>query len=270
MISASAGGLASTANGKLKVQIPSGALTQDTAITIRQIAQPASGAIGPAYEIGPTGTLFQRTVTLAFSFAGLSLDGADPKTLHVATFSGGTWVPVVSAVDRANSIVTGQITHLSIWSLMVYTDVVPPEPDASTGGDMDAGADAPSGQGGSAGSGGGGGMTAGTGGGGGGAGAGGAGGKAGTGGGGQAGGAAGSGGMAGSAGAAGSAGTAGSAGAAGSGAAGAGGAAGGSGAGGAGGAAGAGGAGQGGAAGQDVDAATGDAGADADPDAPVS
>src|SRR5262249_1972475 len=144
-----------TANGKLKVVIPRDALKQDTAITIRQIDPPAAGAIGPVYEIGPTGTLFQRTVTLAFSFAGLSLDGADPMTLHVATFSGGKWVPVVSAVDRGNSIVTGQITHLSIWSLMVYTDVVvPPEPDASTGGDMDGGADAPTGQGGSGGKGG--------------------------------------------------------------------------------------------------------------------
>jgi hypothetical protein len=257
MISASAGGLAATVNGKLKVQIPPGALKQDTAITIRQIDPPASGAIGPAYEIGPTGTLFQRTVTLAFSFAGMPLGGADPTTLHVATFSGGKWVPVVSAVDLGNNIVTGQITHLSIWSLMVYTDaVVPPEPDASTGGDMDGGADAPSGQGGSTGQGGTAGVTAGTGGGGGKAGTGGASGNAGTGGGGQAGGAAGSGGVAGS----GGAGT--------TGGAGAGGAGGGAGAAGAGGAAG--GAGQGGAAGQDVDAATDLAGSDGDPDAPVN
>jgi hypothetical protein len=261
MISAAMGGQASTANGKVRLTIPRGALKQDTAITIRQIDPPATGAIGPAYDIGPTGTLFQQPVTLAFSFAGLPLGGADPQTLHVATFSGGKWVPVVSAVDSGNSIVTGQITHLSIWSLMVYTDVVPPEPDASTGGDVDGGADAPTGGGGQGGTAG---ATAGTSGAGGAAGAGGATGAAGVGSGGQGGGAAGS------AGTAGGGGAGGTGGAAGSGGAGTGGASGGSGQGGAGGAAGTGGAGQGGAAGQNVDAGTDDAGSDSAPDLPAN
>jgi hypothetical protein len=149
LITATNGGTAATPNGKLKVTIPPGALQRDTSITIQQIDSPGSGSIGPVYEIGPTGTLFQRPVTLAFSFSGLSLGGADPTTLHVATYAGGTWVPVTSQVDRASSLVTGQITHLSQWTLIVYTSsVLPPEPDASTGGDMDGGADAPSGAGG--------------------------------------------------------------------------------------------------------------------------
>jgi hypothetical protein len=151
IVTATGGGLASTPNGKFKVQVPPGAVYKDTTITIQQIDSPGGDQIGPVYEVGPTGTMFLKQVTLAFSFSGLPLNGADPTTLHVATYSGGKWVPVTSQVDRASSIVTGQITHLSKWTLIVYTDVVPPEPDASTG-DMDAGADVGSGGGGEAGS----------------------------------------------------------------------------------------------------------------------
>jgi hypothetical protein len=228
-IVAAAGGQASTATGTFKVQVPPGALKVDGSITIQQVDPPAPGALGPVYDVGPTGTSFQRPVTLSFSFAGLSLAGVDPTTLHVATLSGGNWVPVTSAVDRASSVVTGQITHLSPWTLIVYTDVVPPEPDASTGDDIDAGA---SGEGGSSGAGGGAGTDGGAR---------------------DASGAAGSGGAGGKAG--GGAGTGGAAGSGEGGAGAGGGAAGGGGQGGAAGGSGQGGAGQGGAAGQDVDAA---------------
>src|SRR5579862_5047532 len=49
-----AGGTASTANGRLKVQIPRGALTGDVEITIQTKAA-AVGTIGPVYDIGPDG-----------------------------------------------------------------------------------------------------------------------------------------------------------------------------------------------------------------------
>jgi hypothetical protein len=141
VIGAAMGGTAAIPGGHFKVQIPPSALKQDTAITIQQIDPPVAGNLGPVYEVGPTGTLFQRPVTLTFSFAGVQLGGADPMTLHVATFSGGAWVPVTSAVDSGSSLVTGQITHLSPWTLIVYTSsVLPPEPEAGTGGDMDGSA----------------------------------------------------------------------------------------------------------------------------------
>jgi len=133
-----AGGQVSAANGRFKMQVPPGALKQDTAITIRT-DPPAVGAFGPVYEVGPTGTQFQRSVTLSLSFLGVDFGGADPDSLHVATLSGGRWVPVTSTTDRVSLAVTGQITHLSPWTLIVYTDVVPPEPEAGTGGDLDAG-----------------------------------------------------------------------------------------------------------------------------------
>jgi hypothetical protein len=164
------GGTAQTPNGRLKVQIPPMALKSEVAITIQEVDSPAAGAIGPVYEIGPTGTQFQQQVTLSLKFTSADLQGRDAANLHVATLSHGAWVPVTSSVNFSASVVTGKITHLSPWTLIIFTDVVPPEPDAGTagtGGDEDGGAgtsgvadggDGKAGMGGAAGGGGAGGM----------------------------------------------------------------------------------------------------------------
>src|SRR4051794_11414603 len=52
------GGTAGTPNGRLKIQIPPNALKSELAITIQEVDAPAAGAIGPVFEIGPTGTPF--------------------------------------------------------------------------------------------------------------------------------------------------------------------------------------------------------------------
>jgi hypothetical protein len=253
-----AGGLVSAANGRIKVQIPAGALTSKVAITIQQIDPPAAGTIGQVFEVGPTGTTFLQPVVLSLRFAAADLGGAAPLDLRVATLSRGAWVPVASTLNSGTNMVGGQIKHLSPWTLIVYTAPIPPEPDAGSGGTGGtAGPDAGASEGGAAGAASGSGGAGGTGGTGG---AGGAGGRAGAGG--SAGGVAG-GGSGGSGGAGGSVGAAGQ---------------GGGGAGGAGGQGGAGSGGKGGVSGtggqgMDASADAADGAADSDaatnPDAPV-
>src|SRR4051812_46514702 len=80
-----AGGQASISGGRFKLQVPQDALKQDVAITIQPIEVSVAGALGPVYEVGPTGTQFQRPATMSFSFANLSLSSDDVQNLHVAT-----------------------------------------------------------------------------------------------------------------------------------------------------------------------------------------
>jgi ZU5 domain len=129
-----AGGQVSAAGGRIKVQIPPGALASDVAITLVQIDPPAAGAIGPVFEVGPTGTTFLQKVTLTLRFAAADLGGASPLDLRVATLSRGVWTPVASTLNQGASTVSGQIMHLSPWTLIVFTDPIPPEPDAGSGG----------------------------------------------------------------------------------------------------------------------------------------
>jgi hypothetical protein len=112
------GGDVATADGLLTVSVPSGALPADTTITISEIASPASGAIGKAYEIGPSGTQFAVPVTLKFKYAGDDLLGNDPSSLEVATIVGSDWVALSgNAVDTSTQIASGQTTHLSPYGI---------------------------------------------------------------------------------------------------------------------------------------------------------
>ncbi|HVX96620.1 MAG TPA: hypothetical protein VHK47_17015, partial [Polyangia bacterium] len=135
------GGQVSVSSGRFRILVPKDALKRDTAITILQVDAPAVGAVAPVYEVGPTGTEFQRPATLSFNFAALDVSPVDVPNLHVATLWNGQWVPVASNVDRLSSVVTGQISHLSPWTLIVYAQPLPPAPDAGSE-QPDGGADA--------------------------------------------------------------------------------------------------------------------------------
>jgi hypothetical protein len=137
------GGQVSVSSGRFRILVPKDALKRDTAITILQVDAPAAGAVAPVYEVGPTGTAFQRPATLSFNFATLNVSPGDVPNLHVATLWNGQWVPVASNVDRLSNVVTGQISHLSPWTLIVYSLPLPPAPDAGSE-EPDGGADADS------------------------------------------------------------------------------------------------------------------------------
>jgi hypothetical protein len=135
-----AGGQLSAASGRIKLQIPAGALASTMSFTIQEIDPPIGGAVGGVFEVGPTGTRFLLPVTLALAYTNAALGSANAQDLHVATLSRGAWVPVSSRVNLSGNLVNGQITHLSTWTLIPYTDVVPPEPDASVPDDNDGAA----------------------------------------------------------------------------------------------------------------------------------
>jgi hypothetical protein len=254
-----AGGQVTANGGRVKLTIPPNALKTNVPITIGQITSPAAGAVGPVYEIGPTGQTFAQPVVISLVFKSADLNGATASSLHIATFSQGAWRPIASSVSFANNSVAGQISHLSPWTIISYDDEVPPE-TGGTGGGSDDGAAGAGGDGPDASVGGSGGAAGRTTGADGGAGTGGAGGN-------KDGGAAGAGGAGGKAGAGGTGGTGGKAGSGGGGATGSAGTGGKGGSGGVTGGAGAGGA--GGATGTAGASGTGgdDAGVDADDDA---
>ncbi|HVU52820.1 MAG TPA: hypothetical protein VHL80_19195 [Polyangia bacterium] len=104
--------------GTFSITIAAGALTHDTPITIQQIEAPVEGAVGPVYEVGPTGTLFLTPAAVLLSYGDLELGGVDPNSLRVATFAGGRWTPVPSFVNPVVRVVSAQITHLSPWTLV--------------------------------------------------------------------------------------------------------------------------------------------------------
>lgn len=131
-----------TLTGGAAVQIPAGALAADTTVTVAQLATPPAGAVGAAYDLGPSGTTFSQPVTVSLPVPAGTVNptvwtkaaGAAHFTSLPTTVSGGvasapashfsvfvlgpvdlngTWAgPVTYAVTNANGSSAGTVTQM--------------------------------------------------------------------------------------------------------------------------------------------------------------
>jgi hypothetical protein len=126
----SAGGTFGT--GSLVVSVPPGAVDHDVTITIAPIDSPAPGAVGQAYEIGPTGTQFRIPILVTLSYAAVDA-GVAPQALSVSTIVGGAWQAVSAPIfDPITATVGGTTTHLSPYALAANQSSTSTAGDAST------------------------------------------------------------------------------------------------------------------------------------------
>src|SRR6185369_5058423 len=95
------GGVASAPSGKVKLTVPAGSLKTPVAITIIPLEAWPSGALGPAYEIVPTGTVFDPPATLTFTYAPGDIGATAPTDLRLAQAVGSKWTALASKVDAA-------------------------------------------------------------------------------------------------------------------------------------------------------------------------
>jgi hypothetical protein len=119
MMVGEAGGSLSSANGRLDVSVPPGAVASDVAFTIQQIDSPRAGAVGQVFELGPSGMTFLKPVTLGFHFSEADLGTNSPEALQVATLATGGWEMVPSTCDLTTGIVSGGVLHFSPWTLIL-------------------------------------------------------------------------------------------------------------------------------------------------------
>lgn len=140
------GGTVSSADGRVRLVFPAGALDTDVTITIDPIVSPAPGSFGPTYELGPTGTIFKTAVTLELAYVDSEIEGNWPQDLLVGTLVGGAWAPVrPSTVDETAATVSARTTHFSPYTVMaIKQDWSDAGADAHVGADAasDAGSDA--------------------------------------------------------------------------------------------------------------------------------
>jgi trimeric autotransporter adhesin len=118
----SGGTVGAISNGSgLLLTIPAGALTQTLNITVTPIAAPAAGAVGPVYDIEPSGTQFASPVTVTLPYTAAELGGLAPTGFAVSTLVSGAWQTVSPpAVDSNAGTISGTTTHLSPYTLNVY------------------------------------------------------------------------------------------------------------------------------------------------------
>ncbi|HEX9886838.1 MAG TPA: PKD domain-containing protein [Longimicrobiales bacterium] len=122
----SGGGL--VADGRVEIEIPAGALSGHTAITVAPAMTDSLPAVPPgmilvpgtAHEFGPAGLAFGQQVELRIGFDPADVPGGATRwrlTLHKLTPAG--WTPVSSSiVEAALSRVCGMISGFSVYGVL--------------------------------------------------------------------------------------------------------------------------------------------------------
>lgn len=133
----SAGGTLVSADGKLQITVPEGALNALTTISIQPISNGAPGHAGVGYRLLPEGTTFARPVQLSFTYADADIAGSSADALGVATHQAdGTWAWIDGTLNGAAHTVTANATHFSDWSLVKGVQLRPPSATVKTGGSV--------------------------------------------------------------------------------------------------------------------------------------
>jgi hypothetical protein len=119
--------------GAAAISVPPGALTANVPVSIVPIAAPVPGATGQAFEIEPSGTLFNAPATVTFSYANDDLGGLPPSAFAVSTVVGGAWQALPGQILDVNAqTISATTMHLSPYGLVPQVPGGPQVRDAST------------------------------------------------------------------------------------------------------------------------------------------
>ena len=125
------GGTIASADGKLEIEFPNGALAADDTITIQPITNNCPGGIGPAYRLGPNGSKFNKPVTLKFHYDDSVLNSTLPNYMLLSfQDANGVWFALDNAKnDTLNHIISGTTTHFTDYT---YFEDVFLKPETAT------------------------------------------------------------------------------------------------------------------------------------------
>ncbi len=122
----SSGGVVVSADGRLEIEVPDGALASDTTITVQPISATAPGAIGGAYRLGPSEVTFAKPVTVRFKLTPTEVMGTAAAFVGVAWQQpSGAWEKPPSSYDAGSGIASTATVHFSDWSALAGLQIMP-------------------------------------------------------------------------------------------------------------------------------------------------
>ena len=114
------GGVVTSADGRVTLDIPAGALTDEVAITIEVLDDAPHGAIGTAYAIEPAGVSLLAPATLTYDLAAdaddrsFELAGLELNDLLLISDKAGRWQPLADRdVDQDAQLVSASVLYFS-------------------------------------------------------------------------------------------------------------------------------------------------------------
>ena len=117
-----AGGSFTFAGGKVKLEVPPGALAQETAIKVMAASKyPADSRLvaGTVYDLLPDGAVFKKAVKLSIAYDSSKVPaGATEAALRIHRVASGAWKPVGGGgVDTAAAVVWDHIDGFSTYGI---------------------------------------------------------------------------------------------------------------------------------------------------------
>jgi hypothetical protein len=121
------GGSITSADGKIEIDFPNGALPADDTITIQPITNNCAGGIGTGYRLSPEGLQFSQPVTLKFHYDDSVLQSTLSGLMGIAfQDSIGRWNMLKNSTnDTVNHIISATIQHFSDWTSLEEAEIIP-------------------------------------------------------------------------------------------------------------------------------------------------
>ena len=131
-----AGGTLASDDGLFAIDIPAGALSSDTTVTIQPITNTAWGGVGNGYRLEPNGLTFAQPIDLVFDVAPEILAETAPAFLDVAVQnSAGFWYVLKNRTyDDVDGTLTCTTTHFSDYSNIEGVQIRPGSATVGTSG----------------------------------------------------------------------------------------------------------------------------------------
>jgi hypothetical protein len=113
------GGRLISADKKIELVFPEGALATKTTISIQPITNTSIDGVGKGYGLEPSGTQFQIPVQLIFHYTEKDMEDGSPQLMGMATQNEkGVWYELREVkLDTVSKTITGNIKHFSSWAL---------------------------------------------------------------------------------------------------------------------------------------------------------
>jgi hypothetical protein len=121
------GGIVKSPDGRLAINIPAGALMNETEIGIQPLKNTAVSGVGYSYRLTPHGTAFKKKVTVSFSYKNDVRRLSSEKAVEVAyQDEKGVWTCIGGAVnDAVKKTISVQTDHFSDWSFVESMELSP-------------------------------------------------------------------------------------------------------------------------------------------------
>jgi hypothetical protein len=121
------GGIVKSEDGLIEIEIPPGALANDTEIGIQPIKNTATSGIGHSYRLTPHGNSFLKKVTVRFYYSKYYRQLSSLEGIEIASQNDkGEWICTGNTQnDTVQKIISVQTFHFSDWSFIASMQLTP-------------------------------------------------------------------------------------------------------------------------------------------------